>query len=207
MKKYSSLRDHVYNYIARQVQTGELRPNQKLNEAQICADLEISRTPAREALIKLASENVLSYTPRRGFTVREVDEHYKSNVYDVLAVLDAYAAELALPKMGPEDILRMREIIDKIDIAIKYRNLSDYNQLQQQFHQVYTDKCENQFLLRTTHDIRNSFVPMVRTSGEEEKLFGWFAELNLQHRRICDMFEKGEKEGLVSILRYEHWKV
>lgn len=207
MKQYSSLRDYVYKYIARQVQTGELKPNQKLNEAQICADLDISRTPAREALIKLASENVLNYTPRKGFTVREIDNDYKANVYAVLAVLDAYAAELAFPRIGPGEISKMRELIDKIDVAIKYHNLSDYNTFQLQFHQVYVDQCANDFLLKTLLDIRNSFVPMVRTEGDEEALFQWFSELNQQHRRITDLFEKSDKEGLDKMLRYGHWHI
>ena len=206
MKQYSSLRDYVYKYIAHQIQTGAIKPNQKLNEAQICTDLDISRTPAREALIKLASENVLNYTPRKGFTVREIDDDYRGSVYNVLAVLDAYAAELALPRMRPEDISKMREIIDKLDVAIKYHNLSDYNVLQQQFHQVYIDRCDNSFLVKTTLDIRNSFVPMVRTGGDEDKLFRWFAQLNDQHRQIVDLFDKKDLEGLVHFLRYDHWR-
>ena len=206
MKQYASLRDYVYKYIAHQIQTGALKPNQKLNEAQICTDLDISRTPAREALIKLASENVLNYTPRKGFTVREVDDEYRGNVYSVLAVLDAYAAELALPNMRPEDISKMREIIDKLDVAIKYHNLSDYNTLQQQFHQVYIDRCNNSFLVKTTLDIRNSFVPMVRTGGDEEELFQWFGQLNAQHRIIVDLFEQKKKDELIHFLRSEHWE-
>lgn len=67
--KYRSLKDHVYDYIAQKIQDGTLLPNQKINEAEICKKLDISRTPTREALFQLASDNLLQYIPRRGFIV------------------------------------------------------------------------------------------------------------------------------------------
>ena len=70
MNNYESLRDYVYKYIANKIQIGELTSNQKISEADICRDLSISRTPAREALIKLASDNLIEYAPRRGFLLK-----------------------------------------------------------------------------------------------------------------------------------------
>lgn len=71
--KYRSLKDHVYDYIAQKIQDGTLLPNQKINEAEICKKLDISRTPTREALFQLASDNLLQYIPRRGFIVTPFD--------------------------------------------------------------------------------------------------------------------------------------
>lgn len=71
--KYRSLKDHVYDYIAQKIQDGTLLPNQKINEAEICKKLDISRTPTREALFQLTSDNLLQYIPRRGFIVAPFD--------------------------------------------------------------------------------------------------------------------------------------
>lgn len=76
--KYQSLKDHVYEYIAQKIQDGTLLPNQKVNEAEICKKLDISRTPTREALFQLSSDNLLDYLPRRGFTVKAFDSKKNS---------------------------------------------------------------------------------------------------------------------------------
>ena len=49
MKRFKSLKDHVYDYIETQIKEGKLSPNQRINEAVICKELNISRTPARRA--------------------------------------------------------------------------------------------------------------------------------------------------------------
>ena len=83
MEKYKSLKDHVYDYIARQIMDGTLKPEQKINENVICEELNISRTPVREALIQLASEGVLKNRARKGFVVRALSEEEVAELYGV----------------------------------------------------------------------------------------------------------------------------
>ena len=70
MSKYMLLKDHVYNYIVEQINAGEMVAGKKLNESAISKNLQVSRTPVREALIQLASDGLLENVPRKGFIIK-----------------------------------------------------------------------------------------------------------------------------------------
>ncbi len=74
MNAFLSLKDHVYNYISQAINEGRLKPNEKINEKMIMEDLNISRTPVREAFLELSVEGYLENVPRKGFHVKRVDE-------------------------------------------------------------------------------------------------------------------------------------
>lgn len=205
MNDYKSLKDHVYNYIASKIQNGELMPGQKINEAEISEKLNISRTPTREALIQLSSENMLDYIPRKGFLVKEFDNKKKLEIYEIIGVLDALAATSAMDKLTDEDILKMKELVDKINIAIKYKNYQDYMNYQIEFHNVYTVKCGNDTLIELLNSLKNSFIRHSYMSEDKEKLFSVLEDVNKEHEEIISCFEKKDQKKLEDILKNKHW--
>src|SRR5712691_10619616 len=74
---------------------GQFQPGERLHEVKLTALLEVSRTPVRAALQKLASEGLLDYTPNRGYTLREFSLSEVVNAYEVRAVLEGLAARLS----------------------------------------------------------------------------------------------------------------
>lgn len=62
MERFKTLKDHVYDFIAEEIREGKLLPGQRISENDICNELEISRTPVREALIQLAAEGIIENT-------------------------------------------------------------------------------------------------------------------------------------------------
>ena len=206
MAKYKSLKDHVYEYISRKIQNAELIPNQKLNENDICAELEISRTPAREALIQLASEDLIEYIPRKGFYVKEFDNKRKIDLYTVLAALDGLAATLAVEFIKDSDIMNMEELVEQMGIAIKYKNQAKYIKYQDEFHETYLKLCNNETLMNTVNSMKFSFVRHAYISEDDEKLFAALGQLNDEHRQIVELFKKRDKDGLEIILKKSHWE-
>lgn len=205
MSEFISLKDHVYNYIAAKIQNGELLPGEKINESEICDELNISRTPAREALIQLSSDEMLEYIPRRGFLVKEVSTEKKLEVYEIIGALDALAAVSSIDKLSDEDILHMKEIVEKIDISIKYYNYADYMKLQMEFHDIYISKCGNETLINLLKSLKNTFIRQSYLSQDKEKLFAVLLEGNKDHKNIVACFENKEKEKLEDILKNKHW--
>ncbi|MFD0696563.1 GntR family transcriptional regulator [Paenibacillus sp. GCM10027628] len=205
--KYQSLKDHVYNYIAERIQNGTLLPNQKLSENSICEKLEVSRTPVREALIQLASENYLEYFPRRGFVVKELDTKKKLDVFQLIGTLDAMAATLSIDHISDEDISKMEAIAIKIDISIQEESYSDYQFYQNEFHNVYQQKCDNSTLIDLLKTLQNSFVRQIYLSDDKPRLFSVLEQMNIEHKQIIQMFKEKDKEGLEHFVKNVHWKI
>ncbi|WP_373233215.1 GntR family transcriptional regulator [Cohnella sp.] len=205
--KYQSLKDHVYTYIAECIQNGTLLPNQKLSENSICEKLEVSRTPVREALIQLASENYLEYYPRRGFVVKELDTKKKLDVFQLIGTLDALAARLSVSYISEEDISKMEKFADEIDTSIKQQNYSDYQLYQNEFHNIYIHKCNNDTLIELLESLQNSFVRQTYLSNDKTKLYTVLEQMNIEHKQMIQLFKKKDEEGLENFLKNVHWKI
>jgi len=204
--KYQSLKDHVYNYIAQRIQDQTLLPNQKINEAEICKKLEISRTPTREALFQLTSDNLLDYLPRRGFTVKAFDPKKKLDLSVIIGTLEGLAATLAVDHLTPKDLADLEALVDKMDASITNHEFTDYYKDQYIFHKIYIDKSNNDVLIETLNSLKNSFIRQSYGSEDPAKLMRVLHIVNGEHRKIVELFRADDKAGLEATLKY-HWRI
>jgi len=88
---------------------GELEPNTRINEVQLCETFSLSRTPLRAALQTLAGEGLLIYAPNRGFTVREYKLSDIIDAYEMRCLAEGMAARLAAARGVNETELKKME--------------------------------------------------------------------------------------------------
>lgn len=206
MGKYLSLKDHVYNFIQERINDGTLAANEKINEQLIQDELQISRTPVREALIQLSTEGYIENIPRRGFIVKPIDEKKATELYTLIGVLDGLAASLATPQINAEDIEEMKAKIDKIYQAIRDEDYKSYAKLQTEFHDIYINKCDNEELIRFINQIRRNFMKHSFEKDDNEHSVSEILEAtNKEHETIVDLFEKKDAQSIESFIRHTHW--
>lgn len=205
MYKFLSLKDHVYEYIAQKISKGELVPGKKINENEICRELNISRTPVREALIQLSSEGVLENLPRKGFIIKEMKEGEARQLYEVIGSLDGLAASLACPHLTEKQLKDMAFYIDSMELAVDSDNYEMYYKQQEMFHSIYIMECGNDVLINVLSQLKNKFVSKTYdlSSSPESKVI--LHTTNKEHRVILDLFRKKDAGGLLNYLREIHW--
>lgn len=103
-----SLADTAYNRMREAILQGELRPNERLVEAELAEWLKVSRTPLREGLARLASEGLVS-TRRRGWVVREFTAQEVAEVHEVRAALEGMAVFIAAERATDPQIASIVE--------------------------------------------------------------------------------------------------
>ncbi|GLS29625.1 DNA-binding transcriptional regulator, GntR family [Mesorhizobium albiziae] len=104
----------VYERLRRAIVEGELRPNEPLIEADLAKMLNVSRTPIRESLQRLAADQLV--TPRkRGWAVREYSVEEIRERSEVRAALEGYAARLAATRATDDEIAAIASIQDERD--------------------------------------------------------------------------------------------
>lgn len=206
MSNFLSLKDHVYNYISNKINSGELKSNEKINEKEIMEDLNISRTPVREALIQLSSEGFIDNVPRKGFLVKQFDEKKISEIYSLLGVLDGYAASLTCSKLTERDYRSMEMLIYGMTKAIDDNDFLDYHNLQTEFHNIYIKKCENEELIRVVHQLKNFLINQTygKNSAEVKEIFH---KTNAEHEKILNFFKEKNITELDHFLRNVHWHI
>lgn len=203
---HKSLKDHVYQYLYERINNDQLKPKDKINESLLCKDLEVSRTPIREALIQLEDEGYIERVPRRGFIVKEISVSKIKEIFQILGCLEGFAATLSLDRITERDLQEMRSLIAKMDEAIAERKIHEYFRLQRNFHYIYVSTCGNGELIELISSLKKRFVKKAYflSKGESDlvKSLEWN---NSGHKRILEHFEKGDKSAVGSYLKEVHW--
>jgi DNA-binding GntR family transcriptional regulator len=111
--------DHAYEMIWRQLIRGERQPGDRLTDTELAAQLGLSRTPVRQALHRLAQEDLIRLDARRGFSVREFSANDVVEIYQVRAVLEVLALRLAAPRLTPEEITAQLDALHRVRAALR----------------------------------------------------------------------------------------
>lgn len=117
-------KDLVYEELRNKIVTLEYEPGTILNEADLAEELDVSRTPIRDAMQRLERDKLVVIAPRYGAQVPQIDFISMKSLFDLTRVLDAYAAALACKHASEEDIVYLQEIVDRLkeyDISKEYR--------------------------------------------------------------------------------------
>ena len=206
MERFKTLKDHVYDYIAEQILEGNLLPEEKINENVICEELNISRTPVREALIQLASEGVLKNRARKGFVVRDLSPGEVAEYYGVIGVLDGYAARAAVNRLTEKDLANMTFYVESMDVAINSSNYEMYHAQQLAFHDVYIQKCGNNVLIETLDNMKNKLIKKKYVDDPEGNTQEILRMTNQEHREMVEMFREKRGEDLFRYMSEVHWR-
>lgn len=91
----ASLADQAYERLREAIGQGRLRAGERLIERRLCEALGVSRTPLREAMIRLQQDGLLTEGPTRGLVVTSVDSHEADEIWVIRIPLESYAAALA----------------------------------------------------------------------------------------------------------------
>jgi DNA-binding GntR family transcriptional regulator len=140
-RAYLELRDRIV--------TLSLAPGSALREDELMTEMGIGRTPLREAVKRLALENLLSVQPRRGTFVSEVEAADIVNITEVRAELEGYAAELAALRMDPIARAAAEELLKEVE---ELRNPDETDRLMrfdERIHRFTWDSCGNLYLAET----------------------------------------------------------
>lgn len=98
--------------ITEAIVSGQLPPGARLNELHLARNFGTSRAPVREAARLLESQGLVQASPRRGFFVRTLAPSDLREIYEVRIGLETYAAEIALSKIGPDEIAVLKRQVD-----------------------------------------------------------------------------------------------
>ena len=141
----SILRDNSYAQILQAILDGRIAPGEGLREERLAAELNVSRTPIREALRKLAEEGFVLYEPHRGARLLTPTAEMAREVFQIRESLEAIAAREAAVRMDVETRAQLRRHFDALRPRVRAGDLSDVGD---RIHAAMFDHCGNQRLVQ-----------------------------------------------------------
>ena len=144
-----SLHEQVINQLRRMIVTGELPAGEKIRVNDLAEDLQVSLTPLREALKVLAGEQLVELMPNRGARVAPLVVEDVRQLFDVIAGIEALAAELTAQRITEDELAQIEELHARMRQHHEAGERTPYFELNRQIHNLVVQFSRNPILAQT----------------------------------------------------------
>lgn len=189
----------VYGILKSKIISLEFYPGQILKESSLVEQLNVSRTPVREALILLANEMLVQIYPQRGTYVSKIDMEYVRQLMTMRHILETnILVDLCRKKPQLQD--RFAENMFALSLAIQNRSIVDYLRIDGEFHRLLFSYAGYPIIwdkLCRSHHTRYRLLDL---SVFNDRIHDTYDE----HKNILDCISRGDVDGLRKVLEQHH---
>ena len=191
----------VADYLSAAIMSGRFVPGQRLVEAELTANLGVSRGPVREALRRLSAEGLIEIVPNRGAVVRRLSMVEALELFEIRMELEALAARRAADNMVDSHVRAAFDTaIAPIWSVSTRHSTTDYLQENQRFHAAIMEASGNSQLVKLHQQLHLSLILAQISSSLSSHIIS--ASLN-EHRLIASAIRARDAAGADQAIR-EH---
>lgn len=215
MPTVSTKADDIARVLEDEIVGGAIPPGAMLRQETLSERFQVSRTPVREALRRLAALGLVSFEPNRGVRVRSISAAELREAFLVRAELEALATEVATPKMRPDDLAELdaaERRFGRLTLELRDQARSgaprdaslfvEWMQANYAFHDVIYRVADLPLVERIAKSARRTFLGD-RVWQAKAELDELYARNDLQHRAIREAIGAGSAEAARALAR-EH---
>lgn len=203
IKKSESLKQQVYNILKEDILNRHFVEEEVLNERKISEELNVSRTPVREALKALEAEGMVQYVPYKGVVIKKMGEKDLKNIFQIRTALEILTIDLAMPNLSKKFILELerchkqQEALMSVDINKHKERFIDSDI---EFHGILIKMADNELLNTMILDVRDK----IRRFGMNAIFCGEFrySETLKEHLAILNAVRLNDTELAKEKMRY-----
>jgi len=196
-----SLTTVVHRELERRILAGELAPGDKLNEADLAAELNVSRGPVREAFRALEQAGLVRTEKNRGVFVRQVSVEEADEIYEVRAGLDEMIGRLAAERATAEEVDELKDMVKRMQQVARSKDVAAYYPMNVRFHDRLAEVSGNKTLAATYRRLVNELHLYRRETLARGA--NSFPISTREHAQIIDAIARGDAEEAGVLLR-EH---
>jgi DNA-binding GntR family transcriptional regulator len=192
-------RDHAYDRLRAAIVSAELEPGRQLSETELAGRLGISRTPIREALVRLRDDRLVEVVPQLGTFVARIRDSAVADAQFIREALECAAVRLAAERATPADAAALRAILARQEAVRDARDFDGFYALDDELHQA----------LCTLSGHGVAWVLAGRANGHLNRVRrlslpqpDYLAEMVQQHHAVVDAVTAGDPDAAERALRH-----
>jgi len=200
IEKPQTLMGIAYERLRASIMAGEIFAGQIYSEAFLAEKLGISRTPVREALLKLTEKRLVAFLPRRGIVVTSYTKKEVTEIYELRKIIEVHAVSnlAAIPQE-----LDFSEIMDSLKqqkSAIADYNIARYSQGNDEFHCSLVKMAGNDHILETYDRLKDMLhlIAMQIFNFNKERML----KVHKEHEELITIISKKNVEEAVKLITY-----
>jgi DNA-binding GntR family transcriptional regulator len=199
-----SIADRIYTNLKDRIFTGNIKPGNRLFEAEVASNYQASRTPVREAFRRLEQDFLVERIAQGGVRIPEIDMASVEDLFNLRSVLESYAIELACERITPEQVTLLRQIraqafeLLKLETVNNEYVLRQFVELNSQFHDTIYRATGSKFLVRAINNLREIVLSMRVMSVQADNACHQSWE---EHSLLIDYLSRGDKTAALSLIK------
>jgi len=195
----SLLRDDVYRRLRDAIVDGTFTPGEQLRDGELADWLGVSRTPVREALLRLGSSGLVVALPGRSTTVSAIDARAVRDARDVIAAMHELAVREMAGRLSEDDVDRMRDANRRFAAAIASGDVGAALDSDEELHRIPVAALGNHAL----EAVLEQFEPVVRRA--ERLRFSRDGHLSVElHEQLIELLAAGDVQRAASV-EFDIW--
>jgi len=196
--KKKTLHEEIADNLREMIMSGELKEGDKIKEDELCAVMDISKTPLREALRVLSTEGLIKLIPNRGAFVSTPTFEEIKEMFDVMSVLEGACARAAAEKMSDRDFASLKKLHNKLEENFSRRDQKEYIRINNQYHSFVQDLAGNRTLNQIVNGLRQKIL-LYRF--QSLNLPERFDQSIVEHRDLLEAFRKRNPQKAETLMR------
>jgi len=201
-----TLSQSIYNCLKKAIIENKIKPNQKINENEIASSFKVSRTPIREALVRLEAEGFTKITSHRDVVVREVSYAELAEIFQVIGILDCLAVNLVVDKIDPKEFIKIEKMTNKLEHYCNQKEVEKFIDMNYEIHDRLWNHLTNKYLQKS---LKHCLVHIKRCNYALSSAFhkkDLLDESMKAHKKILEALNKKDEEKLKRIIQ-QHWNL
>ncbi len=190
--------DTVRGLIEKEISRGKLRPGDLIDEKMLSERFQVSRTPAREAIMQLAATGLVQMRPRHGAVVSELSADEAVAMLETLACLESEAAALAAQRIRQEELDQLIKVHAESEDAAHSNDSKRYIEFNRQFHGLIYAGARNTYIADLIRQTRSRLAYYHTSSLYQRSRVerSW-----IEHGKVVSAIEKGDPTEAQAAMR------
>ena len=191
--------EYVYATLRAAITRCDLKPGEKLVRDDLSVKLGVSQIPIRGALHRLQAEGLIEIIPHSGARISEISRDTINEIFMLLESLEVVAFGVAVTKCTENDITKLQQLVDEMQLALNAENPDLWYDLNNQFHLAVAQTTNMKMLIRFTtrvldsrdrlrHFYSESFTPSRISTAQNE------------HRQMLNLLSTRNSKGLTELV-------
>lgn len=198
--KRLSASDVAYQELKRAITEWEYAPGEQLVEESLSKELQVSRTPLRQALYRLELEGLIIRQPNGRMNVAPITVEEVEEIYKVREVLEGLLAREATPHITVENLQRLEDILEMMRRSAEQNRKEDTVKYGSDFHQLLHDLSGNETAKRFLEQLKSRIERYRRISGYNNPGYVPMRPV-VEHRQILNALSHGDPDEAEEAMR------
>ena len=197
-----SLRKEIFDYLVGQIENGQLKPGAFINVRQLTEELNVSRTPLREALAQMEVQGLVTIMPQRGVLINVLTYDDLLDLFEIIGALESQAVMTVFDRISNAKINAMERCNRKMFKAIEKGKNREFHETNIHLHKIFLDRSPNRELTIYVGNLKLRLFGFALKSYRDR----FKRAIVEEHDVFLKLLKAGEGKAASDYLKDVHWK-